>query len=186
MTVHHAPAEAVGAVLSFWFDEVGKDRWFVKDDRLDREIERRFGPLRKHVLDSRAAGWRESLEPLLAAIILLDQFSRNIHRGSAKAFEADPLALDLARQALDRGWTDRAPPAWRQFLLMPLMHSEEPAVQDRSVAEFEKLGNGNALDFAILHREQIRRFGRFPGRNKALGRVSSAEEQDALAKGAAF
>jgi uncharacterized protein (DUF924 family) len=181
-----APAEAAGAVLRFWFDEVGKDRWFAKDAALDKEIGRRFGALRESVLASRAAGWRGSVETMTAAIILLDQFSRNIHRSTAKAFEADPLALDLALEALDKGWSHSAPEDWRAFLLMPLMHSEKPDVQARCVGEFRRLGNANNLDYAIMHRDQIERFGRFPGRNKALGRVSTPEERKALEAGAAF
>ena len=181
-----APEEAARAVLAFWFDEVGKDRWFAKDSALDREIERRFGSHREEVLVSRAAGWRGSVEAMTAAILLTDQFSRNIHRGSRKAFEADRLALELAFQALDRGWTHSVPENWRAFLLMPLMHSEELETQQRSVAEFTRLGDPLNLDFAIRHRDQIARFGRFPGRNQALGRVSTPEERAALEDGAAF
>jgi uncharacterized protein (DUF924 family) len=181
-----APAEAAGAVLRFWFDEVGKDRWFAKDAALDKEIARRFGALREQVLASGAAGWRGSVETVTAAILLLDQFSRNVHRGTAKAFEADSLALGLAFEALDKGWSHSAPGDWRAFLLMPLMHSEDPEIQTRCVAEFRRLGNPLNLDFAIQHREQIERFGRFPGRNKALGRVSTPEEREALEAGAAF
>ncbi len=177
---------AAPAVLDFWFSEVGKDRWFAKDAALDAEIARRFATLRNGVLASCAEGWRHSVATLTAAILLLDQFSRNIHRDSLKAFEADPLALSLAFEALDRGWSHDAPTDWRQFLLMPLMHSEDPAIQDRSVAEFSALGDPLNLDFARKHRDQITRFGRFPGRNKALGRVSTAEERAALAEGAAF
>lgn len=180
------PADLAQAVLRFWFEEVGKERWFAKDETLDREIARRFGDMRKRVLATRAAGWRDSVETMMAAIILLDQFSRNMFRGSAKAFEADPLALELALESLSRGWSHTAPTDWGIFLLMPLMHSEEPSVQERSVEEFRRLGNPNNLEFALKHREQITRFGRFPGRNKALGRVSTSEERDALQAGAAF
>ncbi len=118
----------------------------------------------------------------MAAIILTDQFSRNIHRGSAKAFAADPLALELALQSLDRGWTHQAPHDWRQFLLMPLMHSEALAIQDRSVAEFERLGDPLNVDFARKHRDQIARFGRFPGRNQSLGRVSTSAPSSSAAR----
>ncbi len=177
---------AADGVIAFWFGEVGEDRWFAKDEALDAEIARRFGPLRQQVLNAKAHGWRDHVEPMTAAIILLDQFSRNMFRGNAKAFEADPLALELAFEALNRGWNRDAPQDWRAFLLMPLMHSEDSAVQDRSVAEFQKLGKPRNVDFAEQHRQQIARFGRFPGRNRALGRVSSEEEREALANGAAF
>ena len=186
MTVHLSPAEVAPAILSFWFDEVGRDRWFARNEALDAEIRRRFSKVRESVLADRARRWRDTPEHLLAAILLLDQCSRNLHRGSAKAFEADALALELLRLALARGWVDEAPADWRQFLLMPLMHSEDMADQDRSVAEFAKLGDPENLRFAHLHREQVLRFGRFPGRNQALGRVSTAEERELIEKGETF
>ena len=173
-------------IIAFWFDEVGQSRWFAKDPALDADIARRFAKLRDAVLASEARGWRDSPQPLMAAILLLDQFSRNIHRGSAQAFAADPLARDLAMQALDSGWTDAAPVAWRQFLLMPLMHSENLADQQRCVGEFERLGNDNLTGFARRHHDQIAAFGRFPGRNAALGRRTTEAEQAALDNGAAF
>ena len=181
-----SPSEAAPAIIQFWFGEVGEDRWFVKDAALDAEIRRRFGGMRQALLAEGARGWRDTPEHILGAILLLDQCSRNIHRGRARAFEADALALELARLALDRGWTHSAPHEWQQFLLMPLQHSENLADQERSVAEFKRLGNEEGLRFALLHLDQIRRFGRFPGRNRALGRVSTAEERDAIARGEAF
>ena len=186
MTVHISPAEAAPAVLSFWFDEVGPDRWFMKDESLDRAIAARFGALREAVVGSDAAAWRDDVERLTAAIVLVDQFGRNIYRRSARAFAADALALELCRLGLARGWTDAAPPDHRQFLLMPLMHSETLADQEQALVEFEKLGNANALAFARLHHQQIERFGRFPGRNAALGRRTTEAEQQALDEGAAF
>ena len=113
-------------------------------------------------------------------MIVIDQFSRNLHRGSAKAFAADPIALELTKVALDRSWDAAMPPDRRQFLLMPLMHSETIADQERALIEFERLGDAEVLDFARRHRDQIARFARFPGRNAALGRRTTAAEQDAL------
>lgn len=186
MTEYPSPTEAAPAIIRFWFDEVGRDRWFIKDAALDQEIKRRFGKLRDQLLASKARGWRDTPEHLFAAILLLDQCSRNIHRGSARAFQGDPLALELARESLDRGWTHAAPNDWQQLLLLPLQHSENLADQKRSVAEFQRLGEEEGLKFALLHLDQIERFGRFPGRNQALGRVSTAEEQEALARGETF
>lgn len=180
------PADHAQAVLRFWFDEVGKEGWYAKDEALDREIVRRFGDIREQVVAAEAAGWRDSMETMMAAIILLDQFSRNMFRGSAKAFEADPLALELAMEALAKGWSHSAPVPWRQFLLMPLMHNEELVVQERSVEEFRQLGNPINIEFALKHRDQIARFGRFPGRNKALGRVSTADERALIDRGETF
>jgi uncharacterized protein (DUF924 family) len=179
-------ADQARSVISFWFDEVGPDKWFVKDLSLDEEIARRFGKLREEIYATAAAGWRANVEVMTAAIVLLDQFSRNIFRGSAKAFEADPLALELALESLERGWTHSAPREWRAFLLMPLMHSENLAIQNRSVAEFRVLGELTNLEFAIKHKDQIGRFGRFPGRNKALGRLSSPEESVVIESGEVF
>ncbi|MDQ3077328.1 MAG: DUF924 domain-containing protein [Pseudomonadota bacterium] len=186
MTVHHSPADCAPAALHFWFDEVGKDRWFAKSPELDSVIERRFGALRDFVLASQAKAWRDDPHHLLAAIILLDQFSRNIHRDSAKAFVGDPLALSLTELALDRGWDKAMPPARCQFLLMPLMHSERLADQERSLIEFERLGDAYVLHFARMHHDQIKRFGRFPGRNAALGRRSSEAEQAVTEEGGVF
>ena len=186
MTVQHNPADAAPAVLDFWFDEVGRERWFAKSDVLDAGIRARFAPLHRDLLATQAKAWRETPDHLLAAIIVLDQFSRNLHRASAKAFAADPIALALTKLALERGWDGGMTPQRRQFLLMPLMHSESRFDQDRALDEFAKLGDANVLDFARRHHAQIARFARFPGRNAALGRRTTPQEQDALENGAAF
>ena len=180
-----SPADAAPAILHFWFDELSEEQHWRKDLGVDREIAKRFGAIREAVLKSNAKGWRDTPEVLLAAIILLDQFGRNIFRGTARAFEGDALALELSKLAMERGWVEEARKAWQAFFLMPLMHSEEMADQERCVAEFKRLG-GNNLKFALLHHDQIKRFGRFPGRNMALGRVSSAEERDVIAEGQTF
>ncbi len=190
ITVHNSPPHfgpdlAAPAVLAFWFDDVGPDRWYAKDAVLDERIRARFAALRADVLGTRAAAWRETPDHLLAAIILLDQFSRNLFRGSAQAFGADPLALELTNLALARDWIDEVAPERRQFLLMPLMHSEALADQQRALDQFARHAPAN-LDFALRHHAQIERFGRFPGRNAALGRRTTPEEQDALDAGAAF
>ena len=152
---------------------------------MDQHIAERFGKLREEVLRAKAAGWRDDPETLAAAIILLDQFSRNIFRGSAKAFEADALALELCKEALAKGWVDKVRKPLPSFILMPLQHSENMADQERAVAEFQGRDPLN-YKYALLHRDQIKRFGRFPGRNQALGRVSTPEEREALKAGAAF
>lgn len=174
----HAKAQEV---LGFWFDLVMPEQWFARSDSLDAEIRELFGPLRDLVLGSGAAGWRDDPDTLLAAIILLDQFSRNLHRGTAEAFAADPLAQELTALALVAGWDEGLPQERRQFLYMPLMHAEDPEIQALSVRCFEKLGKADSLDFAHEHAEVIERFGRFPTRNAALGRESTPEERDWLA-----
>jgi len=186
MAVQYCAADAAPGVLDFWFDEVGEQGWFAADEALDSVIRVRFSGLRDAVLASRAAAWRETPDHLLAAILLTDQFSRNLYRTSALAFVADPLALELALLGLDHGWEAALAPHRRQFLLMPLMHSEELAIQDRALVEFARHGDADVLAFARLHHDQIARFGRFPGRNAALGRRTTPAEQVALDSGGAF
>lgn len=179
------PSELANAVIQFWCDELNEEQHFKKDASVDRHIAERFGKVREQVLRTGAAGWRDSPETLAAAIILLDQFSRNMFRGSAKSFEADPLALELCKEALAKGWVDRARKPLPSFILMPLMHSEQLEDQLRSVAEFQKRDPLN-YKFALLHHDQIMRFGRFPGRNQALGRVSTPGEQHEIERGETF
>jgi uncharacterized protein (DUF924 family) len=179
------PAEAAQAVIHFWCDELRPEQHWTKDPELDRIIAERFGKLRDEVLRTKAIAWRDTPETLAAAIILLDQFSRNMFRGSAKAFEADPLALELCNLALERGWVDKLPKPLPSFILMPLQHSENMEDQERSVAEFRDRDPLN-YKYALLHRDQIKRFGRFPGRNQALGRVSTPEEREVIARGETF
>lgn len=169
-------------VLDFWFGQP-EERWWSKDDEFDAAIARRFGALRERVVASAADGWRDDPDTLLAAIILIDQFSRNIYRDEAAAFAADDLAARLTLEGIDRGWEAHYPPTRRVFFYMPLMHAEDAPLQALSVAKFEALGIAENLDFARAHRDVIERFGRFPGRNVALGRESSAAEQAYLDEG---
>jgi len=179
------PADAAQAVIQFWCDELKPEQHWEKNPAMDRHIAERFGKLRQEVLRSKAAGWRDTPETLAAAIILLDQFSRNMFRGSAKAFEADGLALELCKEALERGWVDEVRKPLPSFILMPLQHSENLEDQERAVAEFRDRDPLN-YKYALLHRDQIKRFGRFPGRNKALGRVSTPEEREVIERGETF
>ena len=180
-----SPAELAQAVIHFWCDELQPEQHWKKDPELDRHISEQFGKLREEVLRTNAAGWRDTPETLAAAIILLDQFSRNMFRGQAKAFEADPLALELSKEALAKGWVDKLPKPLPSFMLMPLQHSENLEDQERSVAEFRDRDPEN-YRYALLHRDQIKRFGRFPGRNQALGRVSTPEEREVIERGETF
>ena len=180
-----SPADFARAIIHFWSDELNEEQHFREDASVDRHIAERFGKVREEVLRTRAASWRDTPETLAAAIILLDQFSRNMFRGKARAFEADGLALELCKEALDKGWVDKLPKPLPSFVLMPLQHSESLADQERSVAEFRERDPQN-YRFAILHRDQIKRFGRFPGRNRALGRVSTSEEREVIERGEMF
>jgi uncharacterized protein (DUF924 family) len=173
----HACAKAV---LDYWFDELKPQQQFAKDDAVDAEIARRFGHARDVVLASGAAGWRDDPEALLAAVILLDQFSRNIHRGTPEAFAADPLALALTLEAIGKGWDRDLVPERATFLYMPLMHAESVEAQRMCLEKFTALGRAENLRFAMEHAVVIEQFGRFPSRNAALGRESTAEELEYL------
>jgi uncharacterized protein (DUF924 family) len=173
----HAKAREV---LGFWFDLVMPEQRFAKSASMDDEIRTLFGDLRDRVKASGAAEWRSDPEALLAAVILLDQFSRNLHRGEAEAFAADPLARELTLLALEKGWETGLVPERRAFLYMPLMHAEDRELQSLSVERFAEPGLEQNLDYARDHADCIARFGRFPSRNAALGRKSTAEELDYL------
>lgn len=173
---------AAGEVLDFWF-ALSKEQRFAKDAALDREIGERFGALRDGVAATGAAGWRDDPRTLLAAIILLDQFSRNLFRGQAAAFAADPLARRLTAEALAKGWDAGLTNEERVFLYMPMMHGEDAESQRRSVELFTALGEEENRKFAVDHAEVFARFGRFPSRNAALGRETTAQERAYLDAG---
>jgi uncharacterized protein (DUF924 family) len=169
-------------VLDFWFGELTEEQHFAVDPLLDETIRARFAPLRETLFATDAEGWQGDGDTLLAAIIVLDQFSRNIFRDSAEAFAADPLALDLALAGIAAGYHADMEAARRAFLYMPLMHCENQGVQLFSVRCFSDPGLEHNLDFAKAHADVIERFGRFPSRNHALGRTSTAEEEAFLAQ----
>lgn len=169
-------------VLAFWFDALLPEQWFLRSAGVDREIADLFGDLRDQVLACDADGWDEDPEVLLAAVILLDQFSRNMHRGQAEAFAGDALAQRLARLAVARGWDARMPKEHRQFLYMPFEHAEDAELQALSLHCFGRLEDHELLAYARDHAEVFRRFGRFPGRNEALGRISMPDEVDYLSQ----
>ncbi|MFL9841927.1 DUF924 family protein [Sphingomonas sp. ST-64] len=168
------------SVLDFWFDEVEPEQQFAKDPELDAEIVRRFSRAHDIVMASGAAGWRDAPDTLLAAVILLDQFSRNMHRGSPQAYAADPLALALTLEAIGKGWDHDLAPERAAFLYMPLMHAETVEAQRMSLEKFTALGRPENLRFAMEHAVVIEQFGRFPTRNAVLGRESTPAEGDYL------
>jgi len=170
-------------VLTFWFEEAGPDKWFEKSDDFDAEIADRFGALTHAARDGKLVTWLETPRGCLALIILIDQFSRNIHRDSPLAWSADAHALALTRLALDKQFDEQLELNARKFLYMPLMHSEDLKDQKLCVEVFGKLveagaeGGETNLDYAVRHRAIIARFGRFPHRKEILGRESSEEER---------
>ena len=165
------------AVLNFWFNDTTPSQWFTKDPAFDALLRQRFLELTNRATAGELDPWSKTPQNALALLLLLDQFPRQLWRDTAKAFAGDPQALALSLQALDRGWVEAEPDqARRQFWLMPLMHSEELAVQEASLPLFSQFVDERTADFARRHRDVIARFGRFPHRNAALGRQSSAAE----------
>lgn len=164
-------------VIQFWRDDVGPERWF-DDTAIDHQIRVRFEPLWRQARDGALNSWAGTVEGALALVIVLDQFPRNMFRGTADAFATDTHALEIARQAIDDGFDFRVPGMLRPFFYMPFMHSENLADQDRCIALFSvRLGEDTYnLPYARQHRELIARFSRFPARNAALGRPSTPEE----------
>lgn len=167
-----APLEAI-SVLEFW-NEAGPSRWFSHDDDFDRRFHDRFMDHHLAAAARRLDGWAEEVSSALALVILLDQFPRNAFRHTAHMFATDPLARFFAADALARGFPTQVDSSLERFFYLPFMHSEALADQERSVTLFRELGE---VKYAEEHFDIIRRFGRFPHRNRALGRASTQEEQ---------
>lgn len=174
-------ADGIDNVLAFWLDKVGPEGWYAADEDVDRRISERFGALAAKAREGRLDRWAASPRGALALLILLDQFSRNIHRGAAQAFASDRHCLSVAKAAILRGHDRAVAEPERQFFYLPLMHSESLQDQQRCVRlvllRLPEDGADN-LDHAIRHREVIRRFGRFPSRNAALGRKDTQAERE--------
>jgi uncharacterized protein (DUF924 family) len=189
---------SVESVLAFWFGPPGSpplgnaERWFKADPGFDEAVREGFAELTARAAAGELEAWRESPPGALALVIALDQFPRNLYRGSARAFAADAAARDVSLDAQARGFDRALSPVERWFLYLPLMHAEDRALQERAVALYEGLTAGadpglaealaGAADFARRHRDVIVRFGRFPHRNGALGRASTREEIAFLAE----
>ena len=175
------------SVLEFWFGgdlTQSRAEWFRKDEKFDDEIRVRFGELLEQAGRRELDDWRATPESMLALVIVLDQFSRNLRRNDPRAFENDPYALRCAKEAIARGDESKLRPVQRQFLYLPFEHSEAMADQDRAVElmlQLEAFPETKGLvAWAEKHRDVIRRFGRFPHRNAVLGRVSTPEETEFL------
>ncbi|MEL7428983.1 MAG: DUF924 family protein [Pseudomonadota bacterium] len=164
-------------VLDFWAG-VGNDGWWKRDDALDREIRNRFGDLLEAAIRGELDDWQDAPDSALALIIILDQFSRNLFRDSAKAFEQDPKALTIAKVGLEKGFDRQSREDLRIFFYLPFEHSESILEQETSVKlQYSIDDNPLALKAALEHREIIQRFGRFPHRNRVLGRHTTPAEQ---------
>jgi uncharacterized protein (DUF924 family) len=169
-------------VISFW-RQAGPEKWFKKVDAFDEAIRLKFEPTHHRAARGEYDAWAETAEGALALLILLDQFPRNLFRGSAHQFATDPKARAVARAAVERGFDREVEPVLRNFFYLPFEHSEDLADQDFSIALCTEAGDADNLKWAVLHRDIIARFGRFPHRNAALARVTTPEEQEFLDEG---
>ncbi len=176
-----SPLPSAREVVDFWRD-AGPERWFAKDAAFDAAFRDRFLAAHEAAAAGRLDGWLRDAEGALALLVLLDQFPRNTWRGDARMVASDAQALEVARRAIAEGFDLAVDPALRRFFYLPFMHSESPADQARSV-ELNAALDANTQRFAVLHRDIIERFGRFPHRNQMLGRASTPEEQRFLEEG---
>lgn len=170
-------------ILGFWFDEAGPKKWYAQSDAFDAQVRRKFEET-AITLAVDGADWEDTPERHLALIIALDQFPRNMYRGTSAAFAWDGKASASAKRAVDKGWDVKTDQTRRAFIYMPFMHAEDLAVQNECVRLVDsRLNDASTLHHAKEHRKVIERFGRFPHRNDILGRASTAEEIHFLDKG---
>lgn len=174
--------ETAETIVQFW-REAGPKAWFNKSDLFDAALRARFEAMHHDAARGELAAWEDSAEGALALLLLLDQFPRNMYRGSAHAFATDGLARQIATRAVDRGFDRIAPADMRAFFYLPFEHSERAEDQARSCALFVTAEDENNIKWARLHAEIIAKYGRFPHRNEALGRESTAEELAFLQSG---
>jgi uncharacterized protein (DUF924 family) len=175
---HVAPAD----ILAFWRD-AGPDRWYMRDDAFDAEVRRRFLDLWQQAAAGELSSWETSDDGALALVIVLDQFPRNMFRDNAGTYASDARAKEVASRAIDRGVDARIDPVLREFLYLPFMHSEHLADQLRCIELSREAGLAESAKWAEHHADIIRRFGRFPHRNRLLGRATTLEEQAFLDQG---
>lgn len=167
-------------ILRFWFEEIDPAKWWAKDDAFDELIRAKFSEVHARATRCELFAWRAEAKGRLAEIIVLDQFSRNMFRGSSLAFAGDALALALAQEAISAGAEGALSPEERTFLYLPFMHSESLQIHAVALELYRKNGIQRNLDYAIRHRQIIERFGRYPHRNAVLGRQSTDEEIEFL------
>ena len=169
-------------ILAFW-REAGRERWYKRDDAFDAEVRARFLDLWQRAAAGELSSWEATDDGALALVIVLDQFPRNMFRGDARTWSSDPLAREVAHRAIARGADRRIEAALLEFIYMPFMHSELLADQLRCVELFRRTGNTDNLGYAQDHADIVSRFGRFPHRNRILGRTTTLEEQTFLDSG---
>ena len=176
-----APVTPAG-ILAFWRD-AGPKRWYTPDEAFDAEVRRRFLGLWERAVAGDLSSWETSDDGALALVIVLDQFPRNLFRDDIRTYASDAQAREVAQHAIDRGVDARIDPALREFLYLPFMHSEHLADQLRCIELSRAAGHTESLKWAEHHADIIRRFGRFPHRNRLLGRATTPEEQAFLDEG---
>lgn len=169
-------------ILAFW-RQAGPEKWFAKDEDFDAEIRRLFLPAYEKAARGELHDWEATPEGAFALILLLDQFPRNLFRGSAQAFATDAMALAVAEKAVERGFDREFANPERRFIYIPFMHSEELEHQERCIALTRAAQDEEGVKYAVIHRDVIRDFGRFPHRNPVLGRSTTPEESEFLAEG---
>ncbi len=178
----------VGAedILTFWLDEISPEQWYIQDEDLDKKISEKFQATWDEAMEGSLGLWLTYPSGALAYIVLMDQFPRNMFRGSGKAFASDKIALAVAKQAIHRGWDMKIDEPARQFFYLPLMHSENLCDQERCIRlmkeRMPETGEANLIH-AKAHREVIRLFGRFPYRNDVLDRAMTDSEQEYVEQG---
>lgn len=168
------------ALLAFWFDETPAERWWKVDPAFDALLRERFLGLLVQAAAGELHDWRDDARGRLAEVVVLDQFPRNIHRGTPLAFAHDPMALVLSQEAVRSGALAELPPVQRSFLLLPWMHSESPAIHALAETLYRDHAPPENHQFELRHKAIIDRFGRYPHRNAILGRASTPEELEFL------
>jgi uncharacterized protein (DUF924 family) len=176
--------QIIQGLLTFWFAEETKERWYDSTPVFDQLCCDRFGAMVEKAGKNELSAWEQTAEGALALCLLLDQIPRNIFRGTPRAFETDPKAVEVAKSAIEKGFDQELDVERRKFLYLPFMHSEVLAEQERSVALSLQIGDEKTQAYAEDHADIIRRFGRFPHRNTILGRESTEEELAFLQGGA--
>ncbi len=173
-----APAD----IVRFW-QEAGPDLWFRKDAGFDARITARFAQAHEEAAAGRLAAWEDHAEGVYALLLLLDQFPRNMFRNSPRAFATDAMAVAIAQRAIAQDFDQAYPNPERRFFYIPFMHAEDLALQELCVDLTARSGDEEAHKYAVIHRDIIRDFGRFPHRNAVLGRSTTKAEQDFLDEG---
>lgn len=177
-----ATSDMYSEVLDFWFVQTRPAQWFAVDPAFDAALRTRFAGLLEQAAAGELYDWRSSAEGRLAEVIVLDQFSRNLHRGTPAAFAQDPMALALAQEAVAAGALQPLEATARSFLLLPYMHSESRRIHAVAEALYRAWAPAENLDYELRHKAIIDRFGRYPHRNEILGRESTAEERAFLSQ----